>query len=88
MAAHGGAFRFDTRWIVPVINDSDLIRVAAVLFWWNLKKAPTTRAPQWVAIVIAVAALGASSGTMVQAILIGHSGATAVWSEDMGVPAS
>lgn len=64
-----------------------MVLIAAVLFWWNLKKAPTTRAQQWVAIVIAVAALGASSGTMVQAILIGHSGATAVWSDDMGTPA-
>ncbi|MDJ0338973.1 DUF2231 domain-containing protein [Cryobacterium sp. PH31-O1] len=64
-----------------------MVLIAAVLFLWNLKKAPTTRAPKWVAIVIAVAALGASSGTLVQAILIGHSGATAVWSEDMGTPA-
>ncbi|WP_104090579.1 DUF2231 domain-containing protein [Cryobacterium sp. N19] len=64
-----------------------MVLIAAVLFWWNLKKAPTTRAPKWVAIAIAVAALGASSGTVVQAILIGHSGATAVWSEDMGTPA-
>ena len=64
-----------------------MVLVAAVLFLWNLKKTPTTRAPNWVALVIAVAALGASSGTMVQAVLIGHSGATAVWSEDMGIPA-
>ena len=63
-----------------------MVVVAAVLFAWNLRKAPTTRAPKWVAIVIMVAALGASSGTLVQAILIGHSGATAVWSEDMGTP--
>jgi hypothetical protein len=39
------------------------------------------------AIILLVLALVASTGTTVQAILIGHSGATAVWSEDMGVPA-
>jgi len=64
-----------------------MVVVAAVLFLWNARKAPAKRAPKWVAIVIAVAALGASSGTMVQAILIGHSGATAVWSGVAGTPA-
>jgi hypothetical protein len=32
-------------------------------------------------------ALVVSTGTTLQAILIGHSGATAVWTEDMGAPA-
>ncbi len=65
-----------------------MVVVAGVLFLWNLKKSSTPRTPKWVAIVIMVVALGVSSGTMVQAILIGHSGATAVWSGVMGTPAN
>lgn len=67
--------------------------VAAVLLWWNYReisgRTSVARSPKWVAVTLAVAALLASTGTTVQAILIGHSGATAVWSEDVGtsVPA-
>ncbi|MBC7441696.1 MAG: hypothetical protein H7311_04110 [Ramlibacter sp.] len=65
--------------------------VAAVLLWWNYReifaRTTTARAPKWVAIVLAAAALLASTGTTVQAIRIGHSGATAVWSETVGTPA-
>ncbi|WP_198416872.1 MULTISPECIES: DUF2231 domain-containing protein [Cryobacterium] len=65
--------------------------VAGVLLWWNYReifgRGSTRRAPRWVAIVLAAAALLASTGTTVQAIRIGHSGATAVWSDDMGTPA-
>lgn len=68
-----------------------LVVVAAVLLWWNYRevtgRAASPRSPKRVAIVLAVAALTASTGTTVQAIRIGHSGATAVWSEDMGTPA-
>jgi hypothetical protein len=62
-----------------------LVVVAAVLLWWNRneRKAATPRAPRWVALVLAVAAVLATTGTTVQAIRVGHSGATAVWSEDM-----
>lgn len=62
-----------------------LVVVAAVLLWWNRneRKDATPRAPRWVALVLAVAAVLATTGTTVQAIRIGHSGATAVWSEDM-----
>ncbi|WP_368496193.1 DUF2231 domain-containing protein [Herbiconiux sp. A18JL235] len=42
------------------------------------------RVPRWVAVVLIVLALVAAGGTVVQAVLIGHSGATAVWQEDMG----
>lgn len=63
-----------------------MVVVAAVLLLWNLRKTPNTGASKWVAVVLMVAALGASTGTIVQAIVIGHSGATAVWSGDMGTP--
>ena len=36
-----------------------------------------------VAIVLAVIAVFAATGTIVLAVRIGHSGVTAVWSEDM-----
>lgn len=56
--------------------------VAAALTWWNRNEHhdATPRAPRWVALALAVAAVLAATGTTVQAILIGHSGATAVWS--------
>jgi glucan phosphoethanolaminetransferase (alkaline phosphatase superfamily) len=68
-----------------------MVAVAAVLLWWNWneKKTAAPRAPKWVAIVLAVSAVLATAGTTVQAIRVGHSGATAVWSEDMAsTPAS
>jgi hypothetical protein len=58
-----------------------MVVVAALLLWWNRPRGSAKRPAKWVAVVIAVAALGVSSGTTVQAVLIGHSGATAVWSE-------
>jgi hypothetical protein len=63
-----------------------LVVVAAVLLWWNRseREDATPRAPRWVALGLAVAAVLATTGTTVQAIRVGHSGATAVWSEDMG----
>ncbi|TFB60553.1 DUF2231 domain-containing protein [Cryobacterium sp. Sr3] len=65
--------------------------VAAVLLWWNYRevggRTSVARTPKWVAIVLAVAALGAAMGTIVQAVRIGHSGAAAVWSEAGGAPA-
>lgn len=67
-----------------------LFVVAAVLLWWNWseRKPAAPRAPRWVALVLAVTAVLASTGTTVQAVRIGHSGATATWSEDMGTPAA
>ncbi len=38
---------------------------------------------RWIPATLLVLALVVSGGTTVQAILIGHSGATAVWSGDM-----
>jgi hypothetical protein len=78
-----------------------LVVVAAVLLWWTIRErragsvgsrgagssASVRREKKWMAIILLVLALVASTGTTVQAILIGHSGATAVWSEDMGVSA-
>jgi hypothetical protein len=78
-----------------------LVVVAAALLWWNIRERRTLTAgttssgatssvrrdPRWVAITLLVLALVVSAGTTVQAIRIGHSGATAVWSENMGTPA-
>jgi formate hydrogenlyase subunit 3/multisubunit Na+/H+ antiporter MnhD subunit len=60
-----------------------LVVVAAVLLWWNWDehRATEPRAPKWVALVLAVTAVLAATGTAAQAVLIGHSGATAVWSQ-------
>jgi len=59
-----------------------LFVVAAVLFWWYRNEIDTkpSRAPRWVALALAAGAVLVGTGTMVQAVLVGHSGATAVWS--------
>lgn len=60
--------------------------VAAVLLWWNWNEHTDSvpRAPRWVALVLAVTAVFAATGTTVQIMRIGHSGATAVWSGTAG----
>ena len=60
--------------------------VAGVLLWWHWNDAKPTppRAPKWVALLLAVAAVLGATGTIVQAIRIGHSGATATWSNVAG----
>ncbi len=60
-----------------------LVVVAAVLLWWtwNERRTPAPRAPRWVALVVAVAATLVATGTVTQAVRIGHSGATATWSQ-------
>lgn len=45
------------------------------------------RGPKRIAVTLLLLAVVVSTGTTVQAILIGHSNVTAVWSEDMGTPA-
>lgn len=63
-----------------------LVVVGAALLWWswNERKGVAPRAPKWVALVLAVAAVSVSTGTIVQAIRVGHSGATAVWAQAAG----
>jgi hypothetical protein len=63
-----------------------LFVVAALLLWWNWneREAPAPRAPRWVALALAVTAVLAAAGTLVQAVRIGHSGATATWSQVVG----
>ena len=69
-----------------------LVIVAALLLWWNIREkrarasaSDSTKAlkpgPRWIPIVLLVLALVVAGGTTVQAVLIGHSGAAAVWSE-------
>lgn len=75
-----------------------LVVVAAALLWLTLRRGRAERAasagadagtarrrdPRWIAAIVIVLGVTVSVGTTVQAVLIGHSGATAVWSEDMG----
>jgi len=64
-----------------------LVLVAAVLQWWNWNEreaATASRGPGWVAVVLTVTAVLLAAGTTVQAVRIGHSGATAVWSPVTG----
>lgn len=70
-----------------------LVVVAAALLWWNLRERRASASassehdakagPRWIAITLIALALVAAGGTTVQAVLIGHSGATAVWSGEM-----
>lgn len=65
--------------------------VAAVLLWWNYRqvsgRSSVARTPKWVPIVLAAAAFISATGTTVQAVRIGHSGAESVWSEVVGLSA-
>ena len=63
-----------------------LFLVAAVLLWWNWNEHQSTaaRAPKWVAVALAVSGVFLAAGTVVQAVRIGHSGATATWSQVTG----
>jgi hypothetical protein len=69
-----------------------LVVVAAALLWWNIREKraraaasgstkEAKRAPRWIPITLLVLAVVVAGGTTVQAVLIGHSGATAVWSD-------
>src|SRR5665647_119985 len=60
--------------------------VAAVLLWWGWdeREAMSPRAPKWVALALTVAAVLFAAGTVVEAVRIGHSGATATWSHVAG----
>lgn len=71
-----------------------LVVVAGALLWWNIRekraKAAASqssdepkRGLRWVPVTLLILALVVAGGTTVQAILIGHSGATAVWSGEM-----
>jgi len=63
-----------------------LFLVAALLLWWNWNEhqATAARAPRWVAVALAVSGVFLAAGTVVQAVRIGHSGATATWSQVTG----
>ena len=72
-----------TPWVIG------LAVVAAALFYltWQARRGHEGKgwaAPRWLPVVIMVAALVASTGTIVQAVRIGHSGATSVWGQTAG----
>ncbi|MEJ7649241.1 MAG: DUF2231 domain-containing protein [Nakamurella sp.] len=60
-----------------------LTLVAFGLWWWMRSQRPTpgrfARLSEWLVVVLAVSAVVVSAGTIVQVILIGHSGAAAAW---------
>lgn len=68
-----------------------VLAVVAIAQAWQLRQedraaasagtsAPSARPPaRWLALVLAIAGVVAPAGTIVQTVLIGHSGATAVW---------
>ncbi|TFC08961.1 hypothetical protein E3O19_17515 [Cryobacterium algoritolerans] len=60
-----------------------LVVVAVGLLWWNHRESRQSRSPRWIAITLIAAALLAGTGTTIQAIRIGHSGAAAVWSDSV-----
>ncbi|MEO8519247.1 MAG: DUF2231 domain-containing protein [Dermatophilaceae bacterium] len=70
-----------------------LFVASCVLLWWNRAEragdpSRAQRAPRWVAVGLAAVAVVAAAGTTAQAVLIGHSGATAVWSQAGGTTAT
>ncbi|MEO6143281.1 MAG: DUF2231 domain-containing protein [Dermatophilaceae bacterium] len=63
-----------------------LFLASVVLLWWSRQEraGEAPRAPKWVAVALVATAVLAAAGTTGQAVLIGHSGATAVWSQAVG----
>ncbi len=54
--------------------------VVAFLLWWIGRRADRDRdVPRWLTTVVVVLALVVGLGALVQVVLVGHSGAVAVW---------
>ena len=64
-------------WVVP------LAVLAAVLYWWHRSSRPG----RGLAVVVAVLPVLVAVGTLVQVVLIGHSGAQSAWG-DVGAASS
>ncbi|HEY5554005.1 MAG TPA: DUF2231 domain-containing protein [Cellulomonas sp.] len=67
-----------------------LVVVAAALVLWHRKDSwsRSYRDLAWIPVVLVVAGVLVSTGTTVQAVRVGHSGATAVWSGDVASSSS
>ena len=61
-------------WVAP------LAVLAAVLWWWHRAERPA-RSGRSLALVAAVLPVAVAVGTLVQVVLIGHTGAEAAWSD-------
>lgn len=61
-------------WVVP------LAVVAAGLWWWH-RAGGTARSGRSLALVATLLPVVVAAGTLVQVVLIGHSGASAAWSD-------
>ncbi|WP_298458596.1 DUF2231 domain-containing protein [uncultured Cellulomonas sp.] len=59
-----------------------LALVALALLWWSRREVrrDAGTAPRWIAAALVAAALTTATGTAVEAVRVGHSGAAAVWS--------
>src|SRR5450830_1010196 len=80
-----------TEVIVPAVAVAvALAVVAAALVLWRRKDSwsRSYRDLAWIPVVLAVAGVLVSTGTTVQAVRVGHSGATAVWSGDVASSSS
>ncbi len=60
-------------WVVP------LVLLAAVLYWWH-RQERDGRSSRGLVVLVAVLPVVVALGTLVQVVLIGHSGAKAAWS--------
>lgn len=56
---------------------------AAALYWTRRREgvAGARTFPRWLVVVVLVVIIAASAGTLVEVVRIGHSGATAAWSD-------
>lgn len=61
-------------WVAP------LAVLAAVLFWWHRGRR-AERSGRALAVAVAVLPVVVAAGTLVQVVLIGHSGAESAWSD-------
>ncbi len=60
-------------WVVP------LLVLSIALWWFGRRSHAGSPVPRWLNVLVTVAAVVVSLGSMVLIVLVGHSGAEAVW---------
>ncbi len=60
-------------WAVP------LLVLSVALWWFGRREQAGSPVPRWLNVLVTVAAVVVSLGSMVLIVLVGHSGANSVW---------
>lgn len=60
-----------------------LVVGAAGLYWWHRTSGAGSvrQLPRWAVVIVTMISVAAAVGTIVEVVLIGHTGATAAWGD-------